>query len=937
VDFDQWEIDTSSDIPLTTVRAFKTVIKYDRYQYQTTVQTWSPTGIYVNGTLVRYDDRVWSAASSDGSSAVVGPNFDLENWQEVDPATLSGVDRTMGFYVAGVNSPGLELPLLVDGVDYPGVQVWGDYFLGTEIVDADYQSEFTDTNLGTRPTDINVDGGEFIGPYEGHAPEELVNGSEFDTLDIRVYTRPGSDWQMDGHGFEIGVINYVYNSSNSYILSWSGAVDNPVQVLVNNQTSGRSMTLDVDYFIDWVNQTVEIAPSVGFANNDVVNISVYELGGGNQLYRANYTGADIDDFVIIPVNSAEIYTVAIFVNGEASAIPSWQPYFDAEIWNILQSYAINTVVINSSVYYRAIQSVPEGTAITDSDYWEVYVPTLLSKVTLASTPGSADGVALVAFGTQTPIQYSWSTPQVQYKVVDAVVVANAGFELTNNIGGTNPANMIVTVNGVRLTPPAGIEWLGDDSSLSFGLPQRLGDSFLQSSINAVTDIQVWKNNQLQAQSFGSFTGDYSVSNWDGSNTPGRQVVFNTPPAAGDKILIAVSTLSDYDIVGSDIQIATVLNIGDVVSVTTFNDTAQQDIATLIFVGPVIEGITIVEPYDSTDFDVGTVSGGPGSFDYSIGTAIAKNDFYLNRLDVEAGRLWVTLDGYRLFEGQDYTVVDDYLILASGPIDTNQVLAVTEFTESLVPEAAAFRIFQDMRGVQGTYRITAATTTTLAQPLLATDDTIYVTDANACSEPNLPDGIFGIITIDGERIMYRNRSVGTNTLTGLRRGTAGTGAADHDAGAFVYDMGRGNLLAPQYQNYVVSDTSVGDGSTTVFYAPSIDISDFGDSSSLYVDSIEVYVGGTRQYNYSDSTVPLEPDQYRWICTDAGGNDTPLTIEFITDFNPVEPMLAPPAGVEVTILQRRGLGWYGTGVKPDTGKALQETDTVQARFLTGRLGG
>jgi hypothetical protein len=212
----------------------------------------------------------------------------------------------------------------------------------------------------------------------------------------------------------------------------------------------------------------------------------------------------------------------------------------------------------------------------------------------------------------------------------------------------------------------------------------------------------------------------------------------------------------------------------------------------------------------------------------------------------------------------------------------------------------------MRGVQGTYRITAATTTTLAQPLLATDDTIYVTDANACSEPNLPDGIFGIITIDGERIMYRNRSVGTNTLTGLRRGTAGTGAADHNAGAFVYDMGRGNLLAPQYQNYVVSDTSVGDGSTTVFYAPSIDISDFGDSSSLYVDSIEVYVGGTRQYNYSDSTVPLEPDQYRWICTDAGGNDTPLTIEFITDFNPVEPMLAPPAGVEVTILQRRGLG-------------------------------
>ena len=44
-----------------------------------------------------------------------------------------------------------------------------------------------------------------------------------------------------------------------------------------------------------------------------------------------------------------------------------------------------------------------------------------------------------------------------------------------------------------------------------------------------------------------------------------------------------------------------------------------------------------------------------------------------------------------------------------------------------------------------------------------------------------------------------------------------------------------------------------------------------------------------------------------------------------------MLAPPPGVEITILQRRGLGWYGTGVKVNDGLALQETDTPQARFI------
>ena len=233
------------------VRSFRTVLKYDRYQYQTSVLTWSPDGTYENGTLVRYDDRVWQANSADGSSAVIGPVFNLEDWTLVDAATLSGVNRTMGFYVPGVNEFGLDLQLLVDGTSYPGVQVWGDYFLGSapasptlvctatnattneitcvqtarlslgdqirfygtvfggivagtvyyvnaivdathftvalaldgltvalttatgtmiadvpEPIDATYASSFTDQYLGLRPTDINVDGGEFIGPYD---------------------------------------------------------------------------------------------------------------------------------------------------------------------------------------------------------------------------------------------------------------------------------------------------------------------------------------------------------------------------------------------------------------------------------------------------------------------------------------------------------------------------------------------------------------------------------------------------------------------------------------------------------------------------------------------------------------------------------------------------------------------------------------------------
>ena len=201
------------------IRSFNSTIKYDRYQYASTILPWQANVSYTTGTQVRYDNRVWSAKATISSAT-----FDPTNWTLVPASSLSGVDRTMGFYVPGPNEPGLDLPLLIDGVDYPGVQVTAPTFsqntgfdvgnfdinpfdnisYGPEgrptydpaILDAIYESQFLDPYLGTRATDINVDGGEFVGPYESHAPEELVPGAVFDTLDIRVYTDTGLELRI---------------------------------------------------------------------------------------------------------------------------------------------------------------------------------------------------------------------------------------------------------------------------------------------------------------------------------------------------------------------------------------------------------------------------------------------------------------------------------------------------------------------------------------------------------------------------------------------------------------------------------------------------------------------------------------------------------------------------------------------------------------------
>jgi hypothetical protein len=120
--------------------------------------------------------------------------------------------------------------------------------------------------------------------------------------------------------------------------------------------------------------------------------------------------------------------------------------------------------------------------------------------------------------------------------------------------------------------------------------------------------------------------------------------------------------------------------------------------------------------------------------------------------------------------------------------------------------------------------------------------------------------------------------------------------------------------------------MGDGTTSVFYAPTIDVADFGDSSTENL-SIEVYVGGVRQYKYSDTTAT---SQYRWFLS----MFDPVTIEFVVDSTAYPALEAPAAGSEVTILVRRGVTWYEQGATTaSNGVALQDTDTIPARFLRG----
>ena len=347
-------------------------------------------------------------------------------------------------------------------------------------------------------------------------------------------------------------------------------------------------------------------------------------------------------------------------------------------------------------------------------------------------------------------------------------------------------------------------------------------------------------------------------------------------------------------------------LGDVITVTTWNDTAEQNLLTSLFVGPTTRGIQATEPYDDTLYDEGNITGDAGSFDYSTGILIETNEFDTGRIITDENRLIVTLDGRYLFPNQGYTIDGSKVVISGATINTSQVVVITSMTDREVPQAMAFRIFKDMRGSQLTYRITPETTTTLAQSLSATADVIYVDDASKLAEPNLEQGIFGLITINGERISYRTRNLGNNTLSGLRRGTAGTGAASHLVGTSVYDIGRGNLLQSEYQNRFVGENFLADGNTTSFTVEDLSVVDL--TSTEMTEAVRVYVGGT-----------LQTQGYEITSSD------PVTVTFD------EP---PTQGYQVTVEVYQGKSWYTPGPStPSDGIPLQDTDNLAARFLRG----
>lgn len=219
-----------------TVRKIKTVIRFDRIQYDSQVVDWRPYGWdgqsfdledlefterfdrgYQRGQYVSYQGQAYyllddmnSTYYDQHGNIVVDSNltvrgqtltavpsgnvFDIAVTRvvgsEQSPSSrqyLHGYfdnanDRIMAYYQPGNNMTPKSLARLVPGID-PAQSIYGNTVIGLDTI---LVGDTFSSVAGIAPGNIKISGGSFVSNIFAHSPEELLPGQTFDTLTLTV-------------------------------------------------------------------------------------------------------------------------------------------------------------------------------------------------------------------------------------------------------------------------------------------------------------------------------------------------------------------------------------------------------------------------------------------------------------------------------------------------------------------------------------------------------------------------------------------------------------------------------------------------------------------------------------------------------------------------------------------------------------------------------
>jgi hypothetical protein len=244
---------------------------------------------------------------------------------------LNAVDRVLSYYTATNGMVGLDLGMLMYGIDYPGVQIGGQYegvgfansyggtYPSTLLSAGTWTNGISRGALGTLPAERIIDGEfGFLSPNSGHAPEEVVPGSTIDSLGINVYTQgPAPSPTVYSGAFDIPGGGGVQRFKLSILPPTVASMSVILSGVYLEYTEGLLNPGLAVYSIDWETSELVIPPQ---ETSGTLGYTIIGVGGSDSVvglidYAIAYTNVASSSTVESSVADQIVKDAFVSVNG----------------------------------------------------------------------------------------------------------------------------------------------------------------------------------------------------------------------------------------------------------------------------------------------------------------------------------------------------------------------------------------------------------------------------------------------------------------------------------------------------------------------------------------------------------------------------------------------------------------------------------------------
>ena len=886
----------------------------------------------------------------------------LEINYDISDEFLDSVNRIQKYYSPNVGMTGKELPQLMTGIDFGGVQIQGTTFDVTGGWDA--LPWFTDS------WDSVESSGDFY-----YVVTDSISAIELPTVplsgqQISIYIKR----QSASSQFNIDTLNDP-EVNPVFIVNPLIEEGRPVRIdSTNYPTTGSMPTFVGDgstKIVDFIDPNTDL-PYINIASGDTLIFRTFESDGAVTIRDTNIldtqlsggslaamegayvtaTGFSAEDIVIsggkfiepdhvpapeenIPGQVLESVSIKVYHTRPQAAAPLQNKVYVANGVDRIFNIGLNVFDTRSVIVYVDKTKIETGYTIDFNlnriEFTEPLTTGQVLEIIAVGTGGInlLDYQEFIADGETdlflTKAVYDQTTSiivTVNGEEVDAVYLNSGEFTDTDNRTivrlGFKP-NFEQVVKIVAMGVAADV----DSAGLSF-IRVNSQQSIFDGSTNSI-ELDGFVNLSRSAAA-SSLLVEVNGQALKGPDTVYREYNgFNNEILLGTDPFLASGSISLNDIVvyvNNEQQPAIIAYTFNAASKTltlnnellTIGDKIKVEVTVLSNYFVVNENLIFSDDFVSTlssddIIDVTWFSEYP-SFDIiSDQYKGGQPKFQLKRIPLNSSYVWVYLNGQRLSSYNDYSVnIQQGQVILNINTTQSDEIKIVEFGNDIWTLPNAYEIHKDMLNIYH-YKRYSAGAVKLAKGLNYFDLQIEVTDASTLSEPNASRNIPGVVEIGGERIEYLQKN--GNILSQLRRGCFGTSIAEvYTVGSDVVNIGITESIpySDQQDRYdFVSDGStlligpldfVPIKSTRTNWFRNTISEDYGPC-----DQLEIFVGGQR----------LRKDPLDLYNEDLGSYspaaDERIEAEFSVDGdNPyIKLTNSVPAGTRITMIRKTGKTW------------------------------